>query len=106
MENYVMVKELIHGDSYEAIPPKLEVELNGKEFVLVNFRDYYFTTMENTLAGRAGQVDSSEAYDYEVEDLIIECIQPLVSEKIKGIKDDKELALEFMTETSEFYLGN
>lgn len=100
----IVVKHFLEGDVNECIPPKLEVEVGNKFYEIINFRNCYFCSSDNTLAGREGQVPVSEDSYENIYATIIYCLAPLLDwSHAYEVEDDNDLAEEFVKSTKRYY---
>ena len=100
----IVVKSFTESDLVENIPPSLSVEVDGRIFEILNFRNRYYCTSYNTLAGRDNQVKIDDSIYSDVHSIIYSCLKTHLKEgKPYMIVDSENLVHKFFSESRKFY---
>jgi len=102
---FIFVKDFTKGNADECVPPMLTVEVDDKDYNILNFRNYYFCVSDNTLSGRDGQVsvDTPNVYE-QMNSTVFNCLVPyLLKDTSYVLRDPERLMDKFAEETKSYY---
>lgn len=100
----IFVKSFTAGDIEENVPPILNVTVEGKDYGILNFRNYYFCEKSNTLEGREGQVSTEVPNVYEqFNSTLFNCLVPFLEKSTSYKIYGKDSVSEFLKATKQFY---
>lgn len=105
--NFIIVKDFSIGDTMGCIPPTLIVEVDGKEYEILNFRNYYYCIKGNSLAGRGGQIPvDTPGIKEQFDRVICNCLaNELESGRSYQVSDPSDAIAKFLEATESFYRG-
>lgn len=103
---FIVVKNFTDVNLDSSSAPELHLEVEGRCYSIVNFRNEYFCESSNTLAGSEGQV-RMEKVDYDdMATVIYKCLKPFLTEgESYMILDDNYTIKNFLASSKKYYVG-
>lgn len=103
---FIVVKNFTDVDFDSSSAPTLNLEVDRKDYSIVNFRGLYFCEVSNSLAGRSGQVKMEDVNYDDITMMVYDCLRPFLKENESYmILDNNDTIRKFLSATKRYYSG-